>query len=352
VVGSNRALSVVIASYNSAEWLPSTIRSACEALSRTSWEIEFVVVDDGSNDATAATLEALAPDIPYPMTVVTQRNKGRFLARWEGVRAATHDQLLILDSRVLVHDSSFAYLEQCLAEAGEVPWNGHIITEPTSPLVGQFWLVPTHVFWSEYLSRPRTMLITKENFDRVPKGTTFLFIRKDQFTRACEHARPMKNAHLTSDDTKLLRFVVSESPIRLDPGFAATYRPRTTLANFLKHSFARGTLFVDSYAGTSVARDLVLFALAGLPMLFLFSIAGLFSAGRWEIALGVSGLAIGLALVPAVIAAGRNCPRRALLSYVAFVLPFGVTFVSGLVRGLFVHRRSFLRRFAAKEVTE
>jgi glycosyltransferase involved in cell wall biosynthesis len=349
---SHRSLSVVIASYNSAQWLPSTIRSACAALIRTSWSVEFIVVDDGSNDGTTATLEGLAPDLPYPLKIVTQTNQGRFLARWEGVQAASHGQLLILDSRLLVHDSSFAYLEGCLAEVGEMPWNGHVITESTSPLVGQFWLVPTHVFWSEYLSRPRAMLINPENFDRVPKGTGFLFIRKEQFARACEYAWPTTNAHLTSDDTKLLRFVVSESPIRLDPGFAATYRPRTTLGNFLKHSFARGTLFVDSYAGTSLARDLILLALAGLPVLFLFSIAGLFSAGRWEIALGVSGLAIGLALVPAVIAAGRNCPRRALVSYVAFVLPFGVTFVSGLVRGLFVHRRSFSRKFAAKEVTK
>ncbi len=352
MVGAQRSLSVVIASYNSAVWLPSTIQSVCTALSRTSWNAEIIVVDDGSTDETKSTLEALAPQILPPLKVITQANKGRFLARWAGVQAATHEHLLILDSRVLVHEPSLAYLHEHLAETGGMPWNGHVVTDSTSPLIGQFWLVPTYVFWSEYLSRPRPMLITNETFDRLPKGSGFLFVRKDLFIRAYQYAWPDKNEHLTSDDTKLLRFIVSETDIRIDPGFAATYRPRTTFPNFLKHSFDRGTLFVDSYAGTSVARNIVLLALAGFPVVVLVGVVGLVATGNWATALAATIGAVGLAYVPALIAAIRNCPPRALLSYVVYVVPFGITFVGGLIRGLLVHRRSFFSPSPPMKATE
>lgn len=347
-----RSLSVVIASFNSAQWLPSTLEAVCAALGRTSWDVEIVVVDDGSTDATQSTLEALAPTLAYPLRVVTQENRGRFLARWEGITAARHENLLILDSRLIVHEDSFAYLDAHLAEAPGQPWNGHVVTDPASPLVGQFWLVPTHVFWSEYLAHPRPIEITTDNFDRVPKGTGFLFVRKEQFARACEFAWPEKNAHLTSDDTKLLRFIVAETNIRLDPGFAATYIPRSSFSTFLKHGFARGTLFVDSYAGTSALRNVILYVLVVLPSVFVVALVLLLATGHAVIALVAAVVAVGVAWVPAVVAAIRNCPPRALLSYVLYVVPFGVTFVSGLARGLFVHRRSFLASRPSEKALE
>jgi glycosyltransferase involved in cell wall biosynthesis len=324
----------------------------CTALARTSWDVEIIVVDDGSTDATLPTLEGLAPTLPYPMKVVSQANKGRFLARWEGVKAASHDNLLILDSRLIVHEDAFAYLDAHVAESAGQPWNGHVVTDPASPLVGQFWLVPTHVFWSEYLARPRRMEITAENFDRLPKGTGFLFVRKEQFVRACEFAWPEMNAHLTSDDTKLLRFIVSETNIRLDPGFAATYFPRASVASFLKHGFERGTLFVDSYAGTSALRNVILFLLPALPVAFLVALLVLLATGNLVAARGAVVIAIAVACLPAALAAIRNCPPRAVLSYFAFVVPFGIVFVSGVIRGLFVHRRSFAAASPSTKVPE
>ena len=260
-------VSVVIPSYNSARWLPSTLAALVKSLSKTGWSAEIIVVDDGSTDDTVTTLSGLeASLLPYRLRVVSQENKGRFSARWEGIQTASYSQVLIMDSRLLLDEGSLRHIDLSLkAGVTDRVWNGHVATDPAAPLVGRFWEVPTYTFWGSYLKHPRITTITLENFDRVPKGTTLLFMERDLFARACLEAWPKENAHLTSDDTKLLRFVAKETPIRLDPDFSAIYRPRTTTRQFLAHSWIRGTLFVDSYAGTSSLRNVVLVALSLLP---------------------------------------------------------------------------------------
>ncbi|TFD22886.1 glycosyltransferase [Cryobacterium sp. TMT2-23] len=345
-------MSVVIPTFNSSQWLPSTIEALVKALSLTSWDIEIIVVDDGSTDDSDLVLQKIATSIPYPLRVVRQSNQGRFLARWNGVQEAANEDVLIMDSRMLVHERTFQHLGRALSlPTPPLAWNGHVVTDETAPLVGRFWEVPTYAFWGDYLSNPRPMSITAENFDRVPKGTSFLLIRKDLFKRACLESWPEGNAHLVSDDTKILRFVSEETPIRLDPGFSATYRPRTNLKQFLAHSWIRGTLFVDSYAGTSALRNAILIALAALPPAVLIWALLLFSRGTWPLLWVILGISIVLLLTPALIATVRRCPPRAILSYLTFVLPFGLTFWAGLARGIVIHRRSFLRNPELKAET-
>ena len=338
------SLSVVIPSFNSAEWLPSTLRALESALIRTTWDVEIIVVDDGSTDDTPAVLELLSSSLSYPIRVVRQENGGRFLARWAGIQAARSEDLLVLDSRLLLDSSSLEYLESAIgANPAAKVWNGHVITDPAAPLVGHFWLVPTFLFWGDYLSKPRPTRITLENFDRVPKGTGCLIVPKQLFERASIESWPAENARLTSDDTKLLRFIATESPIQLDPRFSAVYRPRTTIRKFLAHAWERGTLFVDSYAGTTPGRNVVLVSLVVFPVIGLGVLIAAFIRRFWVLssAIAVAG-AVALA-IPVALASLRGVPMRARLSYVLFVVPFGMAFVAGLARGIVVHRKSFRR---------
>ncbi|MFF1878070.1 glycosyltransferase family A protein [Leifsonia sp. NPDC058230] len=338
------SLSVVIAAYNSGPWLPSTLASLVTAIQRASLDAEIIVVDDGSTDDTRDVLERFRATSPVEVRVVSQENRGRFLARWAGVQEARSARLMIFDSRLLLDPDALSYLrsrDEGLPE-GQV-WVGHVPTDESSSLVGRFWEVPTHLFWGSYLANPRPTEITATNFDRVPKGTGCLVIGRALFEQACLAAWPEENADLVSDDTKILRYVVATQTMRLDPGFRAIYRPRTTVGAFLGHAFDRGTLFVDSYAGTSVLRNVVLVALVLAPplavvLLVLAIVAGL----GWAVAVIVALVVLGLAL-PAVLAAFRACPPRAVLSYFTFVVPFGALFWCGIARGVFVHRRSFGR---------
>lgn len=338
------AVSVVLASYNAAPWLATALDSIVHAALRTSWPVELVVVDDGSTDDTARALADYQAACPIPMRVVSQQNTGRFLAFYAAAEAATGSRILIMGDRMRLQPDAFEYLERVdpgLPD-GQV-WNGHVPTAPDGPLVSRFWEVPLHIFWGSYLTDPKPTQITEENFDRVPKGTGSLLIGRQLFLDACKAVWPEDNAALVSDDTKLLRYVVKRRPMRLDPGFGAVYRPRVNVRSFLSHAFTRGTLFVDSYAGTSLVRNVVLVGLSILPVVYVVALLVALLTGAWSQLLLLIVLAVLALIAPAAVAAMRKAPARAVRSYLTYVVPFGVVFWAGLVRGVVVHRRAFAR---------
>ena len=86
-------VSVVIATYNMARYLPLAVRSA---LDQTYGNIEVLVVDDGSTDETP---NAIAPFLDDPrVSYRVQENKGQAAAKNHGVRAARGDYIAFLDA--------------------------------------------------------------------------------------------------------------------------------------------------------------------------------------------------------------------------------------------------------------
>ncbi|MDD7930469.1 glycosyltransferase family 2 protein [Microbacterium thalli] len=342
-VASGSDLTVVIPSYNSAPWLSSTVAALGVALEKGGLRAELIVVDDGSTDDTAAVVSAASVRFPGTVDLIRQPNSGRFAARLRGLEAASCETVLLLDSRVLIDPGSLAHVWPRRNSSSTPVWNGHIDTDPTAPLVGQFWEVPTRLFWGGYLRRPRPLVLTSRNFDSGPKGTTMLLAPRSVLMAAFSHARPTVASQLVSDDTKILRWVAEQEGIQLDPAFRALYRPRTTVKAFLRHAFDRGTLFVDSYAGTSPTRSIVLLALAAAPAVTVGIISVLLGRGRGVQALGIIAAALAAASAPAALARGAS--RRSALAYLLYFLPFVGPFWAGLVRGVIVHRRSFSMSF-------
>lgn len=339
------SLSVVIPSYNSSRWLPSTLDALAVAVREADADIEVIVVDDGSNDGSGDVVQQLSADFPGELIVVRQENSGRFLARWAGIERARAEHVLLLDSRVIVAPDALAYLLPAVAaDPAPAGWNAHVHTDPTSPLVGRFWEVPTFVFWGGYLRDPRPYDLTAETFDSAPKGTGAFLARREVLREAFLQAWPEGDAKLISDDTKILRWIADNGGIRLDPGFSATYRPRTTVDGFVRHSFDRGTLFVDSYAGTSPLRSVILLLAAVAPFVAVALMVWLIVAGAGVAALILVAVLLLLLLAPLMPASLNRCPPRAQLSYVTFILVFLVPFWSGLLRGIVIHRGAFFDR--------
>lgn len=336
-------LSVVIPSYNSAPWLPSTLDALSVAVARSARDVEVIVVDDGSTDETRSVVEALRGDVSN-LRLISQPNRGRFLARWEGIESARSDLVLLLDSRVVIDADALRYVFESLTLIPERrTWNAHIDTAADAPLIGRFWDVPTYIFWGAYLRDPRPFDITDATFDSAPKGTTMFLAPRDVLRDAFVHAWPTSDTKLVSDDTKVLRRIAQHCPIRIDPGFSAVYRPRTTVRGFVRHTFDRGTLFVDSYAGTGVLRALAIL-LAVLAPVFGFGVVALLAVqSAWPAVVALVAGALVLILAPVVPAVRNRCPRRSVLAYVVCLPVFVGPFWAGLARGLFLHRRAFRR---------
>ena len=328
-------LSVVIPSFNSAPWLETTLSALIRSLSYSNWDAEIIVVDDGSTDNSLQLLEKIESQTDFDIKVITQNNQGRFLARWAGIQIASKPNVLLLDSRVLIDTDSLAYVETQIQQLdGNAIWNAYVRTDDHASLPGLFWDVPTRIFWGKFLSNPHRVRFGAEEFDKNPKGTGCLLLNRELLVDAYKEVWPEGDLALVSDDTRLLRNLVQKQDIILDPNFLALYRPRISMKSFASHTFMRGTLFVDSYAGTSRTRTIIIFFAALLPLLFIAF------AGIGHLVFSLLFIAA-LLVVPAVIGAIRKAPLKALISYLLLVLPFGIMFWAGLIRGIFVHRRHF-----------
>lgn len=88
-------LSVIIPTYNRADYLPAAVESA---LAQVGVEVEVIVVDDGSTDATAATVEQRAPVWGERFRYLWQANAERSVARNHGLRHARGEFVAFLDS--------------------------------------------------------------------------------------------------------------------------------------------------------------------------------------------------------------------------------------------------------------
>ncbi len=89
--GPMPAVSVVVTAYNAERWIEETIRSV---LAQTWRDLELVVVDDGSTDATAQIVKRYGAPVRY----LHQENQGQPAARNAGIRAARGRYVAFLDA--------------------------------------------------------------------------------------------------------------------------------------------------------------------------------------------------------------------------------------------------------------
>ncbi len=96
--GSRTALTVVLPCYNEAERLPETLRTYLAHLSRAPGEVEVLVVDDGSTDATAPLAEAIAAVDPRVRVITNRPNHGKGFAVRTGMLASRGDLVVFTDA--------------------------------------------------------------------------------------------------------------------------------------------------------------------------------------------------------------------------------------------------------------
>lgn len=87
--------SVVIPVYNAEKYLESCVQSVLKQ--RSSYDVEIILVNDGSVDASAQLCDALAAQLPN-VKAIHQRNQGVSAARNAGIHAAQGTYVLFLDA--------------------------------------------------------------------------------------------------------------------------------------------------------------------------------------------------------------------------------------------------------------
>src|SRR5947209_7926791 len=115
-------VSVVIAAYNEGKVIAETLR----ALLATDYkgEIEVVVVDDGSHDATAAEVERAANSEPR-VRLLRQENRGKAQALQRGLAAARHGTIVFIDADTQCQRDTLPRLLEPFADARIGAVSGH-----------------------------------------------------------------------------------------------------------------------------------------------------------------------------------------------------------------------------------
>lgn len=284
------SLSVILPTFNEAGWLPDTIRAIDDDLKLAGWaNAEIVVVNDGSTDNTLEVLGNL--DTTAPLRVVTQENSGRFVARRSGLSAATGELVLLVDSRVRPIPGSLEFLAlQLMSHPERTIWNGDVdLNDPHKPYAA-FWLCITRLAWRRYFRRRELTSFGIEDFDYFPKGTTFFVAPRTDLLRLCEgFMTHFEDLSLANDDTLLIKPLARDQQIFISPDFRCVYYSRDSARKFLKHTYHRGTVFVDAYLHRgSRYLPVFLFALvAGLAGLVLAVLHPLVALGLGLITLSV-----------------------------------------------------------------
>ena len=102
-------ISVLVAAYNEEKVIRDTLRSVLNTL--YPGEMEVVVVDDGSKDATAAVVAAMAEQDPR-IRLVRQPNAGKAMALRNGLKAINHDLVVCLDADTQFTPQTIGHLIQ------------------------------------------------------------------------------------------------------------------------------------------------------------------------------------------------------------------------------------------------
>jgi dolichyl-phosphate beta-glucosyltransferase len=111
------ALTVILPCYNEAERLPGTLQALLAHLSSAPGEVEVLVVDDGSTDATITVAEAVAANDGRIRVLSYHPNRGKGFAVRTGMLAARGELVVFTDADGSYSPSDLDRIVTALAQA-------------------------------------------------------------------------------------------------------------------------------------------------------------------------------------------------------------------------------------------
>lgn len=151
-------VSVIIPSYNYADYLPDTLQSI---LAQSYQDYEIILIDDGSTDDTRKVCQRLLKAYPdAPLCVIHQQNTGQpAFPRNRGIEMARGQYILCLDA-----DDKIApqFLEECVAVLDRHP--RYSIAYPRLKEIGD-----SHNLWRGFEYNPETLI----HWNFIPTASVF-----------------------------------------------------------------------------------------------------------------------------------------------------------------------------------
>src|SRR6185503_3221517 len=93
--GAPAAVSVLVPSYNHAQFIEATLRSI---IKQTLPPAELIVIDDGSSDGSQAIIERVFNDCTFPCKLIARENRGLCATLNEGFARTSGEYFAYLDS--------------------------------------------------------------------------------------------------------------------------------------------------------------------------------------------------------------------------------------------------------------
>jgi len=317
-------VTILIPTYNMAEYLGPLFESI-ERNQVLQVIEQIVVVDDASSDATPQVLDQLASDPRFSAklkVVKFEDNRGRFEARFHGVKALDSEWVLFLDSRLIL-TPDFAFQLKRVLNRGHATV-GWVHIEVSKNVYCLYWQRSHETIFRNHYRISQAVELTMENYDQYLKGTGILLCRTKHFLQVCTDLEPFE---IKSDDTLLLKELLKYDRLFIDPGLRILWEPRSNLKDFLLRLFERGPGFVEYHVFHSpgkyaVVVMLVLLLLSGWAgFMFHDPVTGLNIAG---------GVLIAVALSVLVFAKTWSESLRMMPLHLLSILFFGF----GVLRGL------------------
>jgi glycosyltransferase involved in cell wall biosynthesis len=147
-------LSIIVPVLNESESLPQLVRELNAVAQSRGYDLQIIIVDDGSTDGTWATISSLAAGDPRILGIRLRRNFGKAAALSAGFHAADGERIVTLDGDLQDDPAEIANLLAKLDEGFEVvsgwkrerhdPWHKVLPSRVFNWLVSHFMGVHLH----------------------------------------------------------------------------------------------------------------------------------------------------------------------------------------------------------------
>ena len=93
----DKKISIIVPIYNSEKFMGNLLEAIDKQKKASNWDLELILIDDGSKDQSFSKIEQLNKQFPYIKGIKLSRNFGHQIAVKTGLSNCTGDYIAIID---------------------------------------------------------------------------------------------------------------------------------------------------------------------------------------------------------------------------------------------------------------